>query len=60
MYISYILYNLLSILKPYLYSITDFLGEDLKVQVEGETSEGHNCRVWVQVLNRNDGLYIAR
>ncbi|KAK8382921.1 hypothetical protein O3P69_011463 [Scylla paramamosain] len=31
-----------------------------KVQVEGQSSEGTYCRVWVQVLDRYDGTYVAR
>ncbi|KAB7496132.1 KDEL motif-containing protein 1, partial [Armadillidium nasatum] len=35
-------------------------GDRIKVQVEGETSNGLHCRVWVQVLDRYDGSYIVR
>ena len=31
-----------------------------KVQVEGQSNEGAYCRVWVQVLDRYDGTYVAR
>lgn len=43
-----------------LFRIQTSLGDRIKVQVEGETATGLNCRVWVQVLDRYDGSYIVR
>lgn len=36
------------------------LASDLKVEVNGRNSYDRNCRVWVNVLDRRDGSYIAR
>lgn len=40
--------------------VTKSVGNPFKVLVEGETSDGRNCRVWTQVLDRYDGSYIVR
>ncbi|XP_042240058.1 protein O-glucosyltransferase 2-like isoform X2 [Homarus americanus] len=36
------------------------VGKSFTVQVEGETTQGTNCRVWTQILDRYDGSYIVR
>lgn len=36
------------------------LASDLKVEVNGRNNHGRECRVWVNLLDRRDGSYIAR
>lgn len=33
---------------------------ELRVDISGKTTNNRNTRIWTQILNRKDGLYIAR
>lgn len=42
-------------------SLTESPGKDLvTVRIQGETSKGHACLVWTQVLDSKDGSFIVR